>query len=100
LFAVVDGKAISAFPEKNIQNRLGSVRAAGLRPSTLARYEMGEFSGWQEGAAAYSSRDKERLTLEKIAIVGIQAGIPSYGVNRHVHFQHVHECLYEHRYTR
>jgi hypothetical protein len=40
--AVVDGKATSAFPDKSIQNRLGSVRAARrARPSTLARYGIG-----------------------------------------------------------
>jgi hypothetical protein len=40
--AVVDGKATSAFPNKNIQNRFGSIRAAKRAcPSTLARYTNG-----------------------------------------------------------
>jgi hypothetical protein len=38
----VNGKATSAFPDKNIQHRLASVRVAtSARPRTLARYAIG-----------------------------------------------------------
>ena len=59
--AAVDGKAISAFPDKSIQKLFASLRAArSARPSSLVRYGLSEFSGWQVGAAGtYSSRDKE-----------------------------------------
>jgi hypothetical protein len=61
IVVLLDGKATSAFPDKNIQNIFALARVdRRARPSNLARYAIGRVFGWQEGAAgAGSSRDKE-----------------------------------------
>jgi hypothetical protein len=57
--AVVDGKAASVFPDKIIQGRFASVRAASsARPSTLARHAIGRafWMAWTRGRSRFVSR--------------------------------------------